>query len=131
MKRLTVILFAALAMFSCAPKQQYANRAEKILAEIKFIQDTLKDTSSELFLEDERTIRAVCMTLINIGELVKNLTPELKDAHKEIPWRAISGMRDITAHKYQTLRKEDVYSTCVDDIPDFEKQLLRLVQESE
>jgi glycerophosphoryl diester phosphodiesterase len=34
MKRLTVILFAALAMFSCAPKQQYANRAEKILAEI-------------------------------------------------------------------------------------------------
>ena len=35
-------------------------------------------------------------------------TPELKEAHKEIPWRAISGMRDITAHKYQTLRKEDV-----------------------
>ncbi len=34
MKRLTVILFAALAAFSCAPKQQYANRAEKILAEI-------------------------------------------------------------------------------------------------
>ena len=34
MKRLTVILFAALVAFSCAPKQQYANRAEKILAEI-------------------------------------------------------------------------------------------------
>ena len=34
MKRLTVILAAVLAIFSCAPKQQYANRAEKILAEI-------------------------------------------------------------------------------------------------
>lgn len=34
MKKLTVILFAVLAAFSCAPKQQYANRAEKILAEI-------------------------------------------------------------------------------------------------
>ena len=34
MKRLTVILFAALVAFSCAPNQQYANRAEKILAEI-------------------------------------------------------------------------------------------------
>ena len=34
MKRLTVILFAALAVLSCAPKQQYTNRAEKILAEI-------------------------------------------------------------------------------------------------
>ena len=54
---------------------------------------------------------------------------DLEDAHKEIPRRAISGMRDITAHKYQTLRKEDVYSTCVDDIPIFEKQLARLVHE--
>lgn len=34
MKRLTVILSAVLAVFSCAPKEQYANRAEKILAEI-------------------------------------------------------------------------------------------------
>ena len=40
-------------------------------------------------------------------------------------------MRDITAHKYQTLRKEDVYATCVDDIPVFEKQLLGVVQEAE
>lgn len=104
---------------------------EKIFSEIVVIEDLLKGISSENFMEDERTARAVCMTLINIGELVKNLTPELKDAHRDIPWRAISGMRDITAHKYQTLRKEDVYSTCVDDIPAFEKQLLRLMQENE
>ena len=103
---------------------------EKILAEIAIVKDLLKGISPEDFLCDERTVRAVCMTLINIGELVKNLTPELKDAHKEIPWRAISGMRDITAHKYQTLRKEDVYSTCVEDIPDFENQLIWLVQEA-
>lgn len=103
--------------------------AEKILSEIAVAGDLLKGVSPEDFLRDERTARAVCMTLINIGELVKNLTPELKDAHKEIPWRAISGMRDITAHKYQTLRKEDVYSTCIDDIPVFERQLIRLIQE--
>lgn len=104
---------------------------EKILSEITVADELLKDVSLERFLSDERTARAVCMTLINIGELVKNLTPELKDVHREIPWRAISGMRDITAHKYQTLRKEDVYSTCVEDIPDFEKQLLHLIQEAE
>lgn len=102
---------------------------EKILSEIAVAGDLLKDVSLEDFVCDERTVRAVCMTLINIGELVKNLTPELKDAHREIPWRAISGMRDITAHKYQTHRKEDVYSTCVDDIPIFEKQLKKLVFE--
>ncbi len=104
---------------------------EKLLAEIAIIRDLLEGISPEDFLCDERTVRAVCMTLINIGELVKNLTPALKDAHREIPWRAISGMRDVTAHKYQTLRKEDVYRTCADDIPAFEKQLIRLVQEAE
>ena len=104
---------------------------EKILAEIGVLKDLLGGVSPEDFVCDERTVRAVCMTLINIGELVKNITPELRESHREIPWRAIAGMRDITAHKYQTLRKEDVYSTCVDDIPDFEQKLLRLVQEAE
>lgn len=102
---------------------------EKILSEIGVARDLLRGISEEDFLCDERTARAVCMTLINIGELVKNLTSEWKDAHREIPWRAIAGMRDITAHKYQTLRKEDVYRTCAEDIPEFEKQLSRLMEE--
>ena len=102
---------------------------EKILSEIGVARDLLRGISEEDFLRDERTVRAVCMTLINIGELVKNLTSEWKDAHREIPWRAIAGMREITAHKYQTLRKEDVYRTCAEDIPEFEKQLSRLMEE--
>ena len=102
---------------------------EKILSEIGVARDLLRGISEEDFLRDERTVRAVCMTLINIGELVKNLTSEWKDEHREIPWRAIAGMRDITAHKYQTLRKEDVYRTCAEDIPEFEKQLSRLMEE--
>ena len=85
--------------------------------------------SRESFIADERTVRAVSMTLINIGELVKNTTDELREGHREIPWRAIAGMRDITAHKYQTLRKEDVYNTCIEDIPLFETQLKALLQE--
>ena len=89
----------------------------------------IEDVSMEDFINDEHTARAISMTLINIGELVKNLTPELKEAHTDVPWRAISGMRDITAHKYQTLRKEDVYSTCVKDLPVFEKQLMKLLLE--
>ena len=101
----------------------------KILSEIAVAGQLLDGVSMENFVSDERTARAISMTLINIGELVKNLTPELKQAHPDIPWRAISGMQDITAHKYQTLRKEDVYSTCVDDLPAFERQLRQLTQE--
>ena len=85
--------------------------------------------TQEQFLTDERTARAVSMTLINIGELVKNISQDLKEAHHEIPWRAIAGMRDVTAHRYQTLRKEDVFCTCAENLPVFEKQIEALLTE--
>ena len=99
---------------------------DKLLSEIAILKDMMDGVSRDAFQADERTSRAVCMTLINIGELVKNLTDELRNNHKEIPWRSIAGLRDVTAHKYQTLRMEDVYSTCVEDIPVFEAQLKTL-----
>ena len=99
----------------------------KILSEIAFLRTLLVQTSAEEFIEDERTFRAACMTLINIGELVKNITPDLRSSHPDVPWRAIAGMRDVTAHKYQTLQKEDVFRTCAEDIPIFETQLQNLL----
>lgn len=103
---------------------------EKLLAEIAVADELLNGFSQESFASDERTARAVCMTLINIGELVKSLSPELRQAHGEIPWRAIAGMRDVTAHKYQTLSKEDVFNTCTVDLPVFQNQLRTLLNVS-
>ena len=100
---------------------------EKILSEIDVLKSLPNNMSLDSFCSDEKTSRAVCMTLINIGELVKSITAELREAHHEIPWLAISGMRDVTAHKYQTLRMEDVYSTCTEDIPNSEVQLKELI----
>ena len=95
----------------------------KVLNESAIINDLIKGFVCTSFLADERTKRAVCMTLINIGELVKNLSDEIKTEHKSIPWRAISGMRDIAAHKYQTIKMEDVWTTIITDIPVFYKEL--------
>ena len=100
---------------------------EKLLAEIAILKEMMNGVSHEAFLADERTVRAVCMTLINIGELVKNTTEDLRASHRDIPWRAIAGMRDVTAHRYQTLRKEDVYNTRVEDLPVFEAQIMNLM----
>ena len=47
---------------------------EKILLETEVINDILSGFDLEKFLNDEKTKRASCMTLINIGEFVKNLT---------------------------------------------------------
>ena len=100
-----------------------------MLSEIAVMEEMHEGLSMNEFLHDERTARAVSMTLINIGELVKSVSDALKSEYPEIPWRAVAGMRDVTAHKYQTLRKEDVFRTCVDDMPLFEKQIIHLFEE--
>ena len=95
----------------------------RLRGEVRLVSQMLDGFELQAFLGDERTKRAVCMTLINIGELVKNLSDEFRMAHNHIPWRAISGLRDITAHKYQTLRMEDVWLTATRDIPQLKKEL--------
>lgn len=68
------------------------------------------------------------MTAINVGELVKVVTDELRNKYKEFPWKAVAGMRDITAHRYQTLRMEDVYMTVHEEYPVLMQQLQNILK---
>ncbi len=43
-----------------------------------------------------------------IGQAVKRLDPALKDRHPQIPWRSLSGFRDMLAHQYDRIRHEAV-----------------------
>jgi len=96
---------------------------EKIRLEISIIIEITDGISFEFFAFDEKTKRAVCMTLINIGELVKNLTDDFRDKNSQVRWRDIAGLRDITAHRYQTLRIEDIWETVKQDIPVLHNQI--------
>jgi len=55
------------------------------------------------------------LTVVNGGELVKNLDDGFRAAHANVPWKDIAGFRDVAACKYQTLRMEDVRVTASDD----------------
>lgn len=99
---------------------------DKILSEIDVAMNMVNDIDENAFLSDEKLKRAVCMTLINIGELVKNLSTELVSENKDIPWKEIAGFRDVAAHKYQTLHMEDVYLTATKDLSSL-KNLIRKI----
>lgn len=96
---------------------------QKVLSEINVAQEMMGHCSPDQFKQNEMLMRAVGMTVINIGELVKNLTDETRLAYPYIPWKAIAGFRDVAAHKYQTLRMEDVYETVVADFPSLKEQI--------
>ncbi len=40
------------------------------------------------------------MSLIEIGEAVKSIEPELLASEPDVPWRDIAGLRDRLAHRY-------------------------------
>lgn len=52
------------------------------------------------FLEDRKTQDAVARNLEIIGEAVKRLSPALRAAQPEIPWKRIAGTRDKMIHDY-------------------------------
>ncbi len=95
----------------------------KVLSELAIAQSMMGDRSFETFDQDEMLKRAVCMTVINIGELVKNLSEECRRSEPSVPWKAVAGFRDIAAHKYQTLRMDDVYHTVTDDFSSLSEKI--------
>jgi uncharacterized protein with HEPN domain len=51
-------------------------------------------------LNDGLAYDAVRVRLIEIGEAVKGIDPTLLDSEPDVPWRAISRMRDHLTHRY-------------------------------
>ena len=100
---------------------------KKVLSEIQIAKEMMRNRSLAEFNDSEMLKRAVCMTVINIGELVKNLSDDCRQAHREISWKAIAGFRDIAAHKYQTLKMEDVYETVMSDFPVLHDQIKQIL----
>lgn len=100
---------------------------KKVLAEIAVAGNMMGGCSFAEFDANEMLKRAVCMTVINIGELVKNLSEDCKKLDRTIPWKAIAGFRDIAAHKYQTLHMEDVYETVTTDFPALRESIQKLL----
>ena len=104
---------------------------QKVISEINIGAEMIGDTTLEQFNADEKLKCAICMTVINIGELIKNITDDTRKKYAQIPWKAIAGMRDLTAHKYQTLKMEDVYDTVKTDFPELKVELEKVLNEFE
>ena len=101
---------------------------QKILDETNIAIQLLGETELDAFMNNEMLKRATGMKLINIGELVKNLTDGFRVIHNTIPWKEISGFRDVAAHKYKTLDMKIVYNTVKYDIAELKKNIEEILK---
>ena len=66
---------------------------------------------------DELVFDGIRARLIEIGEAVKNLDPDLTAAEPLVPWTEIARMRDYLAHRYFDTTHSIVMTTARIDVP--------------
>lgn len=98
------------------------NRDELILKKIVQYADEVKATidrfnlTYESFVDDFVARHAIAMCILQIGELVGNLSDEFKTENNAMPWREIKAMRNIAAHNYGEIDIEILWETATGDI---------------
>jgi len=93
---------------------------EKIFDYCNQICDTHKrfNNSFGTFSSDFVYRNAVCLCLLQIGELSNKLSDEFKNNNAKIPWRAIRGMRNMVAHEYGHIDVPTLWNTSQGNVVD-------------
>jgi uncharacterized protein with HEPN domain len=92
---------------------------EDILEAIRKVRAYAAGMDRGQFEADEKTVDAVVRNLEIIGEAVKQIPEDVRQTHPQIPWRKISGLRDLLIHQYFGVNLEivwDIIQTKLDDL---------------
>lgn len=109
-------------------KRSDSERLKKILNYCDEVVLFVNGINIDAFLNDLKTIRAVTMTLVQIGELVYKLSEELKNDHSNVPWRQIAGLRHRLVHDYDNTDYAAVWDIVQVNIPELGKDIQLILE---
>ena len=84
--------------------------------------------SADVFAADPIYRNAAALCILQIGELVGNLSDGFRTEHPAVPWRQIKAVRNIVAHKYGTVNAEITWEIITADIPALKKFCLTVIE---
>jgi uncharacterized protein with HEPN domain len=80
--------------------ENWQERVRHILDAIAEIVGFIGQLSREDFLAEAKTLKAVSADLAIIGEAARHVPNDIVQAHPEIPWALMRGMRNRIVHGY-------------------------------
>ena len=81
----------------------------------------------ESFKNDDKTQYAVVRALEIIGEASKKIPLDIRQLFTDVPWREMTGMRDILIHDYFGVDTEVVWKTTSVDLPPLRIKLQNII----
>ena len=90
---------------------------DDIFQAIKKIEKYTNSLNYERFCSDEKTVDAVIRNMEIVGEASKNIPSELKDKFPKIPWKKMTGLRNIVAHEYFGVDLKIIWEIASENLP--------------
>ncbi|ETD68500.1 hypothetical protein V757_10130 [Pelistega indica] len=90
------------------------------------ILEYVNDMTKEEFLADIKTLQAVTLNLIYLGEIstvLKNDYPKFLEQASKIEWKQIAGMRHQLVHGYFNIKEDLVWMATQEHIPNLLNQI--------
>ena len=93
---------------------------KKICDDLAFIIRYTKDINIHDLGSDELLLDSMMFRLIQISENAGKMSESFKSVNKDIPWTAISGLRNRIVHDYGHVDLGSVSDTIKNDIPNLQ-----------
>lgn len=84
-----------------------------------------------LWQSDPVRLRAFERVMELVSESAKRIPADLRDRYPSVPWRQITGMRDVISHAYEDLAYEILWSAAEKDFPKLKSEVRRMIAELE
>lgn len=81
----------------------------------------------ETFKQDDKSIRAVEMNFIIIGEAANQIPEETEEKYMTIPWNLMRAMRNRLVHVYFKVDEKLMWDTIQNDLPPLIPELEKLL----
>lgn len=87
------------------------------------------DNDYHNFVNSSGFQNACCMCILQIGELCKAVSDEMREEETAVPWKEWCGIRDIFAHQYSNLDIQSVWDTIQHDVLKLQSEAERILKQ--
>lgn len=105
----------------------WQDRVRDILDAIAEIRDFTRGMDFETFKDDDKSIRAVEMNFIIIGEAANQIPDDVEERYPSIPWALMRAMRNRIVHVYFNVDERLMWDTVQNDLPPLVAELEKLL----